>query len=154
MPKHIVNQQDTLLTAPQRLAVQALLDNFVPYSAQVPPLSLVSGRLKWSARGDMTIPGRMNPPSQVDVARRVKRINPTTTTTTAYTTPLTSTTTKQVYIRLRHYTPRILPNTFPGLAKKPLALCLLTGPFTYRLSNGDRFRNKHSINRWWFSEPE
>ncbi|KAL0841642.1 hypothetical protein ABMA28_015294 [Loxostege sticticalis] len=34
VPKHIVQQQDHLLTPPQRLAVQALLDNLVPHSTQ------------------------------------------------------------------------------------------------------------------------
>ncbi|XP_063825198.1 uncharacterized protein LOC135074755 isoform X1 [Ostrinia nubilalis] len=35
VPKHIVNQQEHLLSPPQRLAVQALLDNLVPHSTQV-----------------------------------------------------------------------------------------------------------------------
>ncbi|XP_028160724.1 uncharacterized protein LOC114353093 isoform X2 [Ostrinia furnacalis] len=34
VPKHIVNQQEHLLSPPQRLAVQALLDNLVPHSTQ------------------------------------------------------------------------------------------------------------------------
>ncbi|CAH0750568.1 unnamed protein product [Diatraea saccharalis] len=34
VPKHIVQQPDTLLTAPQRHALQALLDNLVPHSTQ------------------------------------------------------------------------------------------------------------------------